>query len=154
MDHDYFMRHALMLADRAASEGEVPVGAVLVQKNEIIAEGWNQPIQLHDPSAHAEMIAIRQAGQALSNYRLTDTMLYVTLEPCAMCVGAMIHARVSRLIFGAFDPKTGAVASAFSLLNDPKHNHQIIAEGGVLQEVCAARLKAFFREKRKSLVDL
>ncbi len=142
------MQHALLLAKRAESEGEIPVGAVIVRNDDIIAEGWNQPIQLHDPSAHAEMIAIRNAAKKLGNYRLNQCTLYVTLEPCSMCVGAMIHARIERLVFGAFDPKTGAVKSVFRTLDDPRHNHSIVWEGGVLPDESSALLKAFFQARR------
>lgn len=144
------MRHALGLAQKAADQGEVPVGAVLIRDGDILGEGWNQPITLHDPSAHAEMLAIRAAGLAAGNYRLPDTTLYVTLEPCPMCVGAMIHARVARVVFGAFDPKTGAAGSAFHLLADEKHNHRIAVSGGVLEVECAEMLKAFFRTRRQA----
>ena len=142
------MQHALSLAKQAEKEGEVPVGAVIVRNGEIIAEGWNQPVQLHDPSAHAEMMAILQAAQQLGNYRLNQCTLYVTLEPCSMCVGAMIHARIERLVFGAFDPKTGAVKSVFRTLDDPRHNHSISWEGGVLADESSALLKAFFQARR------
>lgn len=148
-DDQYWMRHALALARNAWQQGEVPVGAVVVRDGEILAEGWNQPITLHDPSAHAEMLALRAAGQAAGNYRLPGSTLYVTLEPCVMCVGAILHARVSRVVFGAYDHKTGAVSSAFTLLQDARHYHKIMAvQGGVLQEECAALLQAFFRERR------
>lgn len=145
---DHYMQQALFLAKQAEKEGEVPVGAVIVHNSEIIAEGWNQPIQLHDPSAHAEMMAIRQAAQKLGNYRLNQCTLYVTLEPCSMCVGAMIHARIQRLVFGAFDPKTGAVNSVFRTLDDPRHNHSIAWEGGVLADESSVLLKAFFQARR------
>lgn len=145
---DHFMQQALLLATQAEKEGEVPVGAVIVHNGEIIASGYNQPIQSHDPSAHAEMIAIRQAAKNLGNYRLNQCTLYVTLEPCSMCVGAMIHARIARLVFGAFDPKTGAVQSVFRTLDDPRHNHVIAWEGGVLADESSALLKAFFRSRR------
>lgn len=143
-----WMRYALQLAQRAALQGEVPVGAVLVQDDNILGEGWNQPISLNDPSAHAEMLAMRAAGQAAANYRLPNTTLYVTLEPCSMCAGAMIHARIARVVFGAYDPKTGAAGSLFSVLNDPRHNHQVQISGGVLAEECAELLRTFFRERR------
>ena len=143
-----WMRYALQLAQRAALQGEVPVGAVLVQDDNILGEGWNQPISLNDPSAHAEMLAMRAAGQAAANYRLPNTTLYVTLEPCSMCSGAMIHARIARVVFGAYDPKTGAAGSLFSVLNDPRHNHQVQISGGVLAEECAELLRTFFRERR------
>ncbi len=143
-----FIQHALMLAQQAENEGEVPVGAVLVCEDNIISEGWNQPIQLHDPSAHAEMMALRNAAKIIENYRLKNTTLYVTLEPCAMCVGAMIHARIERLVFGAYDPKAGAVTSVFHLLDDPRHNHVIPWTGGVCAEECGVLLKMFFKKKR------
>ncbi len=143
-----FIQQALLLAKKAESEGEVPVGCVIVRDEKIIAEGWNQPIQLHDPSAHAEMIALRNAAKNIGNYRLKNTTLYVTLEPCAMCVGAMIHARIERLVFGAFDPKAGAVKSVFQLLDDPRHNHAVQWQGGVLADNCSAILKAFFQKRR------
>lgn len=142
------MQHALSLARKAADVDEVPVGAVIVKDDQLIAEGWNHPIQLHDPSAHAEMIALRRAGEALNNYRLLDTTLYVTLEPCVMCVGAMIHARVGRVVFGAWDPKTGAAGSMFNLLQSEKHNHKIEVTGGVLEAQCRDVLQEFFKRKR------
>ena len=143
-----WMRYALQLAQQAALQGEVPVGAVLVQDDNILGEGWNQPISLNDPSAHAEMLAMRAAGQVAANYRLPNTTLYVTLEPCSMCAGAMIHARIARVVFGAYDPKTGAAGSLFSVLNDARHNHQVQISGGVLAEECAELLRTFFRERR------
>lgn len=142
------MWHALRLAQRAEQQGEVPVGAVLVQDNRCIAEGWNQPIQLHDPTAHAEMQALRKAGQAIKNYRLIDTTLYVTLEPCVMCMGAIAHARVRRLVFGAYDPKRGAVCHALQLSDAPFLNHKIDWLGGVLQANCAELLTDFFKSRR------
>lgn len=142
------MQTALEFARKAETEGEVPVGAVLVKDNQLIAAAWNQPIQSHDPSAHAEMNLMRKAGQALSNYRLTGTTLYVTLEPCCMCVGAMIHARIKRLVFGAYDAKTGAAGSAFELIQSDKHNHRVVVEAGVMEAECRAVLQAFFRNKR------
>ncbi|HEX5637254.1 MAG TPA: tRNA adenosine(34) deaminase TadA [Gammaproteobacteria bacterium] len=145
---EYWMQQALNLARKAAEADEVPVGAVIVKDNQLIAEGWNHPIQLHDPSAHAEMIALRQAGITLNNYRLLDTTLYVTLEPCVMCVGAMIHARVGRVVFGAYDAKTGAAGSMFDLLQSEKHNHKIDVTGGVLEEQCREVLQEFFKRKR------
>lgn len=146
--HEVWMQQALQLADRAAEQGEVPVGAVLVQNQQCLAEGWNRPIQQHDPTAHAEIVAIRSAAQKLGNYRLPDSTLYVTLEPCPMCVGAMIHARIGHLVFGAFDPKTGAAGSVFELLQAPQHNHQVQVTGGVLADTCAQRLRDFFRARR------
>lgn len=144
----HYLQHALTLAKKAESEGEVPVGAVIVHENEIIAEGWNQPIQLHDPSAHAEMMALRNASRKLQNYRLKNATLYVTLEPCLMCVGAMIHARIDRLVFGAWDAKAGAVHSVFSLVDDVRHNHAITWQGGVLEPDCSAILRQFFKHRR------
>lgn len=143
-----FMHHALQLAEKAYQRGEVPVGCVLVKEGAVIAEGWNQPISQHDPSAHAEVMAIRAAGQQLENYRLPDTTLYVTLEPCTMCAGLMIHARIKRLVFGANEPKTGACGSVFDVLGDEHHNHQLEVAGGVIQEECVAIIKRFFAERR------
>lgn len=145
---EYWMRHALELAHRAAEHDEVPVGAVLVREQELLGEGWNQPIGSHDPTAHAEVVALRAAGRRLGNYRLPGTTLYVTLEPCAMCVGAMVHARIERLVFGAYDPKTGAAGSVFELLQAPQHNHRVVVTPGVLAEPCGALLTDFFRAKR------
>lgn len=147
----HYMQRALELAQRARDQDEVPVGAVLVKAGKIIGEGWNQPISQHDPSAHAEMLAIRAAGQQLENYRLPDTTLYVTLEPCPMCAGLIIHSRIKRVVFGAYDPKTGAAGSGFTLLEDERHNHRPEVQGGVLQEVCSEILTGFFRERRKSI---
>lgn len=148
MTDEEWMRHALRLAQRAEQQCEVPVGAVLVRDERCIAEGWNQPIQLHDPTAHAEMQALRKAGQAIENYRLIDTTLYVTLEPCVMCMGAIAHARVKRLVFGAYDPKRGAVCHALQLSDAPFLNHKIDWLGGVLQADCAELLTDFFKARR------
>jgi len=148
-DDEKWMQLALDLARQAETQGEVPVGAVLVKNGELIGQGCNSPIGQHDPSAHAEIQAMRNAGQALSNYRLVDTTLYVTLEPCTMCAGAMIHARVSRLVYGACDPKTGAIASTSQILDQPMHNHKIEYQGGVLEQECSTLLKKFFARKRK-----
>ncbi len=148
-----WMQHALKLAERSREEGEVPVGAVIVKYNQLIAEGWNQPIADHDATAHAEIMAIRAAGKALNNYRLPNTTLYVTLEPCTMCAGAMIHARIKRVVFGAPDPRTGTAGSAINLFSQPYHNHQIEVEGGVMREACGQILKDFFRERRKKPHD-
>lgn len=145
-----WMRHALGLAQRAADQGEVPVGAVVVHNNQIIAEGWNQPIGQSDPSAHAEISALRAAGGSLKNYRLTDCTLYVTLEPCVMCAGAIVHARIPRLVFGAWDPKAGAVTSVYDVLSVPRLNHSLECVGGVLGEECGILLKDFFRARRGS----
>lgn len=144
----HWMRFALKSAEKAANQGEVPIGALLVQNNQIITKSWNQPIRLSDPTAHAEILVLRQAGEILKNYRLLDTTLYVTLEPCSMCAGAMLHARIKRLVFGAFDPKTGAAGSACQLFHGNHVNHQIDVFGGVLSEECALLLKDFFKAKR------
>ena len=143
-----WMRLALAQADLAAKAGEVPVGAVIVRDGELIAQGHNQPIACHDPSAHAEIVAMRAAGQVLGNYRLNDCILYVTLEPCPMCIAAMVHARITRLVFGANDPKTGAVGGAADLLNLPVYNHKIDVTSGVLADECSEMLRRFFRERR------
>lgn len=144
-----WMQHAIQLAKHAESIDEVPVGAVIVKNNEIVAKGWNQPITGNDPTAHAEVVALRAAAEALSNYRLVDTTMYVTLEPCTMCAGALIHARVSRVVFGATDPRTGAAGSVFDILTTKKLNHVIDVEQGVLEHECAQLLKDFFKSKRK-----
>jgi len=149
-DDEYWMQKALELARKAEAEDEVPVGAILVKDNQLIAEAWNQPIQSNDPSAHAEINVMRKAGQLLNNYRLIDTTLYVTLEPCSMCVGAIIHARIKRLVFGAYDPKTGAAGSAIELIQSDKHNHRVELVPGVMEEECREVLQAFFRKKRSS----
>lgn len=143
------MRHALQLADKAQSQGEIPVGAVLVKDNKVIGEGWNQSISLHDPSAHAEMVAIRDAGKNLQNYRLVNSCLYVTLEPCSMCAGLLIHSRIDRLVFGASDFKTGAAGSLFDLLGDPRMNHIVEVQRGVLAQECGDKLSAFFKLRRE-----
>ena len=145
-----WMRHALALAARAEREDdEVPVGALIVDAaGDLLAEGWNRNICDHDPSAHAEIVAMRQAGMRLGNHRLLGCTLYVTLEPCAMCAMAMIHARLARVVYGASDPKTGAAGSVFDLLADPRHNHRVEVLGGVLAEEAGARLVAYFRARR------
>ncbi len=143
-----FMREALALARQAEAAGEVPVGAVLVKDGAVIGSGWNHPIGAHDPTAHAEVAALRAAAQALGNYRLTDTTLYVTLEPCAMCAGALVHARVKRLVYGASDPKAGAAGSVLDIVRAPALNHRLEVEGGVLAEECGALLKGFFTRRR------
>lgn len=148
-DDEQWMRHALKLAENAEAAGEVPVGAVLVKDNQIIAEGWNLPITDHDPTAHAEIRCLQQAGRALQNYRLLDTTLYVTLEPCAMCAGAMVHSRIGRVVFGAFDAKTGAAGSVIDLLQLPQFNHQVVVTSGVLADECAAKLSSFFKRRRQ-----
>lgn len=145
-----WMRRALALADQAEAEGEVPVGAVLVLDGREVGAGRNQPIAARDPTAHAEVVALRQAGVALGAYRLPGTTLYVTLEPCAMCIGAIIHARVGRVVFAAADPKTGACGSVFDLADAPEHNHRPDVVGGVLAEEAAGRLRRFFRARRRT----
>jgi len=146
--HEKWMRHAIDLAKQAERLGEVPVGAIVVQQGEIIGQGWNQPIATHDPSAHAEMQAIRAACQYQQNYRLTDASLYVTLEPCAMCAGAIIQSRINTVIYAASEPRSGAVDSVFSMLDHPQLNHQAEVVSGVLAEESAAMLKAFFKARR------
>jgi tRNA(adenine34) deaminase len=145
-----WMRHALALAERAEREDdEIPVGAVLVSaQGEVLGEGWNRNITERDPTAHAEIVAMRQAGVRLENHRLIGATLYVTLEPCAMCAMAMVHARIARVVYGARDPKTGAAGSVFDLLADPRHNHRVQVDGGVLGDEAGARLTAYFRRKR------
>lgn len=148
LNHEHWMRHALTLARRAWEEGEVPVGAVLVHNNQVIGEGWNRSIGRHDPTAHAEIMALRQGGLVLQNYRLLETTLYVTLEPCVMCAGAMVHGRIGNLVFGARDAKTGAIGSLMDVVGHPGMNHQIMVTEGVLAEECSAMLSDFFRARR------
>ena len=149
MDVDrLFMARALELAREAERAGEVPVGAVVVKDGVIVGEGWNRPISTHDPSAHAEMIAMRAAAQALANYRLLDTTLYVTLEPCVMCAGAMVHARVNRLVYAATDPRAGAAGSVFNILQHAALNHRVECEEGVMAEECGRMLREFFLKRR------
>ena len=147
-EHTGYMRRALELARMAEQAGEVPVGAVIVKHGEIIAEGWNRPISSSDATAHAEIVAMREAGEKLGNYRLIDTTLYVTLEPCSMCVGAMIHARVGHLVYGASEPRTGALGGAFDLQAANQHNHVFTVESGVLADESSEMLQAFFRSRR------
>jgi tRNA(adenine34) deaminase len=150
-----FMRLALAAAKRASDEGEVPVGAVLVLNGEVIATGFNRPIGQHDPSAHAEIAALRAGATALTNYRLPGCTLYVTLEPCAMCAGAMMHARLARVVYGAADPKTGACGSVVNLFAEEKLNHHTSVTGGVLAAECSTMLSAFFAERRRqSRIDV
>lgn len=148
MDDFDFMGEALALAARAAADGEVPVGAVVVHAGEIVGRGSNRPIGACDPTAHAEVVALREAASRLGNYRLPDCELFVTLEPCAMCVGAMLHARIARVVFGAPDPKTGACGSVANLAGEARLNHQTSFEGGVRAEECGTLLKRFFAERR------
>ena len=147
------MQRALELAARAEAEGEVPVGALIVLNGEVIGEGWNRPIAGHDPTAHAEIMAMRTAAQRLQNYRLTGATLYVTLEPCPMCAGAMVHARIGRVVYGATDPIAGGAGSVFNLLQAPTLNHRVEISAGVLAEVCSERLRNFFRQRRNNLKD-
>jgi tRNA(adenine34) deaminase len=144
----HFMRRALELARAAEEHGEVPVGAVLVREGEIVAEGWNRPISTCDPTAHAEIVALRAGARAVHGYRLTGTTLYVTLEPCAMCAGAIVHARVSRVVFGATDPRAGAAGSVFNVLQNPALNHRVDCAGGVLADECGSTLRRFFLARR------
>jgi tRNA(adenine34) deaminase len=150
MSDEHWMQHAIMLAGRAASAGEVPVGAVIIddENGRILGEGWNQPISLVDPVAHAEICAIRQAAANRRNYRLTGTTLYVTLEPCVMCAGALIHARVGRVVYGAADPKAGAAGSVFNILGTDRLNHVVTLTPGILAAECGQMLSEFFRIRR------
>ncbi|MCL5802012.1 MAG: tRNA adenosine(34) deaminase TadA [Gammaproteobacteria bacterium] len=150
LNDEPWMRHAITLAECAQEEGEVPVGAVLVLNGEIIGEGWNRPIAAHDPTAHAEIMALRAGAARLGNYRLNDTTLYVTLEPCVMCAGAMVHARIKRLVFGASDPKAGAIKSVFNILDSNRLNHRVEYVGGVLSDECGGMLSRFFEARRKN----
>jgi tRNA(adenine34) deaminase len=143
-----FMRRALELARAAEEHGEVPVGAVLVRDGAILAEGWNRPISTCDPTAHAEIVALRAAARAVHGYRLTGTTLYVTLEPCAMCAGAIVHARVARLVYGASDPRAGAAGSVFNVVQNPALNHRVDCTGEVLATECGSMLRAFFAARR------
>ena len=142
------MQRALALAQQAAVKGEVPVGAVLVCEGEVIGEGFNCPITTNDPTAHAEVMALRDAAKRISNYRLPNTTLYVTVEPCAMCAGALVHARVARVVYGTPEPKAGVADSHLSLFSAPHFNHRVCCEGGVLQEDCANLMQDFFRSRR------
>ncbi|WP_281180141.1 tRNA adenosine(34) deaminase TadA [Thiohalomonas denitrificans] len=143
-----FMEHALKLARRAGEEGEVPVGALIVRDGNIIGEGWNRPIAEHDPTGHAEIRALRDASRRVGNYRLSGTTLYVTLEPCPMCAGAMVHARIARVVFGAADPRTGAAGSVFNLLQSEQLNHRAAITAGILAEESGDLLRRFFRSRR------
>lgn len=146
-DQDW-MQYAIALAAKAEAAGEIPVGAVVVIGDEIIGEGWNQSIMAHDPSAHAEMLAVRAAGAKIGNYRLLDATLYVTLEPCAMCAGLLVHARLKRVVYGATDLKTGACGSVMDLVRHPVLNHQLLVEGGVCAAQCSQQLSDFFKRRR------
>ena len=146
--HEHYMKQALQLAAQAGERGEVPVGAVLVQDDKVLATGTNSPITLNDPTAHAEIQALRDAARTTGNYRLPGTTLYVTIEPCTMCVGALIHARVALLVFGTREPRAGAVVSQHRLLQSPAHNHRIHHIEGILQAECAQQIQQFFQAKR------
>jgi tRNA(adenine34) deaminase len=148
MSDAIYMARALELAREAERAGEVPVGAVIVKDGVIVGEGWNRPISTNDPTAHAEIVAMRAAAQNLSTYRLLDTTLYVTLEPCAMCAGAMVHARVKRLVYGATDPRAGAAGTIFNIVQHPSLNHRVECEAGLMGEECGAMLRAFFQNRR------
>jgi tRNA(adenine34) deaminase len=147
LDRQY-MRLAIEQAQLAAEAGEVPVGAVLVQDGQVISKGFNKPITNHDPSAHAEMLALREAALVAENYRIPGSTLYVTLEPCAMCSGAMLHARINRVVYGAPDPKTGAAGSVLDLFSSKQINHQTSVEGGIMSEECGQLLRDFFKGRR------
>jgi tRNA(adenine34) deaminase len=149
MSDELFMREALTLASVAEGRGEVPVGAIVVKDGVVIGRGYNRPISSHDPSAHAEIIAMRDAAATIGNYRLTGCALFVTLEPCVMCAGAIMHARIARIVFGARDPKTGACGSVVNLFAEARLNHHAVVEGGVLEGDCSAELSAFFSRRRK-----
>ncbi len=142
------MARALALARQAEAAREVPVGAVIVLDGEVIGEGFNRPIAAHDPTAHAEIVALRDAAQRIGNYRLPGAVMYVTLEPCTMCAGAMIHARIGRLVYAASDPRTGAAGSVHDVLGDRRHNHRVEVSGGLMADESAMMLKAFFRRRR------
>ena len=147
-DDEYWMCQALALAERAGQCNEVPVGAVIVRDGEVLGEGFNCPITQHDPSAHAEIVALRQAATKAQNYRLPGATLYVTIEPCSMCAGAIIHSRIARVIYGAAEPKAGAVASHLQLFDQPQMNHRVVWQGGILAEQASAQVQAFFTRRR------
>lgn len=149
----FFMGFALAEARQAREAGEVPIGAVVIFENQIVGSGHNQPIGLHDPTAHAEILAIRQAAERIGNYRLTDATLYVTIEPCAMCAGAMVNARIKRLVYGATEIRAGAVDSVFQICNNSSLNHQVEVISGVNAEECRQIMQAFFKERRKSKAE-
>lgn len=149
-EHEQWMHRALALADRAANEGEVPVGALVVRDGEVLGEGWNQVIGSNDPTAHAEVVALRDAAAVVGNYRLPGAVLYVTLEPCTMCAGALVHARIADLVFAAREPKAGVVCSSCHLLEEPWYNHKVNWTGDVLAQDSTDRLQAFFAKRRKS----
>lgn len=146
--HDKWMQRAFDLAKKAEAQDEVPVGAIIVYQDKIIGEGWNQPISADDPTAHAEIMALRDAGKKIGNYRLPNATIYVTLEPCTMCAGAIIHARLAKLVYSVDDPKTGACGSVFNLLQTDELNHKVEIEKGVMEEECRSLIRSFFKEKR------
>jgi tRNA(adenine34) deaminase len=146
----FWMQRALELAQQAQALGEVPIGAVLVKDDQIIGEGYNAPIGHHDPTAHAEIMAVRDAAQRIGNYRLLNTTLYVTIEPCVMCAGALVHARVREVVYGATEPRTGAMGSVFDILQSGKLNHRVQIRGGVMAEECAAIMQQFFKQRRET----
>lgn len=148
--NEEWMQHALTLAEQAARHGEVPVGAVVVLNNEIIGEGFNQPISTSDPTAHAEIIALRNAAKKIGNYRLNDATLFVTIEPCLMCAGSLVHARIKKVVFGASEPKAGAIISAHNVLDSAKLNHAVEYQGGVLSAECSYIISEFFKNKRSN----
>ena len=150
---EFYMAKALQLAEQAGAIGEVPVGAILVKDGEIVGEGFNQPISGCDPTAHAEIVAMRNAAKNLNNYRLSDCDLYVTIEPCTMCVGAMVHGRIRRVLFGALEPRAGALQSQLQLMDQSHYNHSIEWQGGVLAQECGDLISSFFRRKRKSKIQ-
>lgn len=145
---EYWMNYALQLAQKAAEEGEVPVGAVIVRDGSILGEGWNSPITKHDPTAHAEIVALRNAGENLQNYRLPGATLYVTIEPCTMCAGAIVHARIARIVYGACEPKAGVVESHPCVFDGAHFNHKVIYQGGVLARQCTQLMSDFFQQRR------
>lgn len=147
--HEFWMQQALALARRAELQGEVPVGAILVLDNKVIGKGWNRPIGDNDPCAHAEIVALREGAHYLNNYRLLNTTLYVTLEPCVMCAGAIVHARVNKVVFGASDHRAGAIQSVFNIFDNEKLNHRVLYEGGVDAEASRRLLQDFFKQRRK-----
>ena len=151
LDHNYWMKQALLLAKDAALKGEVPVGAIVVLDKKIIGKGFNQPISTYDPTAHAEIVALRDSAKKTHNYRLIDACLYVTLEPCTMCAGAMIHSRIKRLVYGADEPKAGVVNSQKNLLNAPYLNHKIEVVAGVCGNECSEIISAFFAKRRQQI---
>jgi tRNA(adenine34) deaminase len=147
---EFYMAKALQLAQQAYAAGEVPVGALVVRDGEIIAEGYNQPISACDPTAHAEVVAMRNAASKINNYRLSDCDLYVTIEPCTMCVGAMVHGRIRRIVFGALEPRAGALQSQLQLMHQGHYNHSVDVRGGVLEQQCGDLISCFFRQRRKN----